>query len=83
MATKKPESVEAFVLVDCVFGMAGEVVTLSQADAEAGANAGRLDLHIDAVSHAKKLAAKEQARAANYDKQYLGIGAIKAEPDAK
>lgn len=52
MATKKPESteaVEAFVLVDCTFGRAGEVVTLTPANAELGAKNGVLDLHTDAI----------------------------------
>lgn len=52
MATKKqeqPETVEAFVLCDCGFGKAGEVVTLPAADAETGALHGVLDLHPDAI----------------------------------
>jgi hypothetical protein len=49
MATKKPETVEAFVLCDCGFGKAGEVVTLPAADAETGALNGVLDLHPDAI----------------------------------
>jgi len=54
MATKKtPETVEAFVLVDCAFGKVGEVVALSQADAELGAKHGLLDLAPAAVAAAK------------------------------
>lgn len=50
MATKaKADEVEAFVLRDCGFGMAGEVVTLPTADAETGAAHGMLDLHPDAI----------------------------------
>ena len=50
MATKKqPETVEAFVLCDCGFGKAGEVVTLARLDAETGALNGVLDLHPDAI----------------------------------
>ncbi len=50
MATKKePETVQAFVLCDCAFGKAGEVVTLSQADAKTGEAHGCLDLHPDAI----------------------------------
>ena len=49
MATKAPETVQAFVLRDCGFGKAGEVVTLSAADAETGAMQGMLDLHPDAI----------------------------------
>ena len=47
------ESVEAFVLMDCGFGKAGEVVTLPTADAETGRAQGMLDLHPDAIEHAK------------------------------
>ena len=59
MATKKPKAVdggepsdtaEAFVLLDCAFGKAGEVVTLPTAEAEAGQAAGMLDLHPDAIA---------------------------------
>ena len=55
MATKKQATgeVEAFVLVDCPFGKAGEVAVLSQADADLGATHGMLDLHPDAVKNAK------------------------------
>jgi len=49
MATKAPQTVQAFVLCDCGFGKAGEVVTLSPADADAGAASGLLDLHPDAI----------------------------------
>lgn len=50
---KLPEAVEAFVLRDCGFGNAGEVVTLPAADAETGATHGMLDLHPDAIKAAK------------------------------
>lgn len=55
MATKKQASgeVEAFVLVDCPFGKAGEVVTLSQADADVGVAHGMLDLNPAAIKAAK------------------------------
>lgn len=55
MATKKetPNTVEAFVLMDCGFGNAGDVVTLPAADAETGANHGMLDLHPAAIKVAK------------------------------
>lgn len=54
MATKKQnELVDALVLCDCGFGKAGEVVTISLADAEVGAANGMLDLHIDAVEAAQ------------------------------
>ena len=56
MATKKQTSgeVEAFVLVDCVFGKAGEVVTLPAADAEVGKAHGMLDLAPAAIKNAKE-----------------------------
>lgn len=55
MATKKTESneVEAFILRDCGFGLAGEVVTLPIADAETGAQHGMLDLNPAAIKAAK------------------------------
>lgn len=54
MATKKtPETVAAFVLVDCTFGKVGEVVALSPADAELGAKHGLLDLAPAAIANAK------------------------------
>lgn len=54
MAKKETsDTVEAFVLRDCGFGKAGEVVTLPKADAKAGADHGMLDLHPDAIKHAK------------------------------
>jgi hypothetical protein len=45
MATKKQATgeVQALVLVDCVFGKSGEVVTLPAADAEIGVAHGMLD----------------------------------------
>lgn len=56
MATKKdtPVTVEAFVLRDCGFGNAGDVVSLPAADAETGAAHGMLDLHPDAIKAAKE-----------------------------
>jgi hypothetical protein len=54
MATKKTDTVDAFVLVDCVFGKAGEVVTLSANDAAVGKEAGMLDLHPDAIKANRK-----------------------------
>ena len=54
MATKAPETVQAFVLCDCGFGKAGEVVTLTPADAKTGAASGVLDLHPDAIKAHKK-----------------------------
>ncbi len=55
MATKRetPITVEAFVLMDCGFGKAREVVALSPADAETGAKHGMLDLHPAAIKAAK------------------------------
>lgn len=47
------ESVEAFVLMDCGFGLAGDVVTLPSADAETGRANGMLDLNPAAIAHAK------------------------------
>lgn len=54
MATKKPESVEAFVLCDCQYGKCGEVVTLPAEDAALGKNAGMLDLNQAAIAQAKE-----------------------------
>lgn len=54
MATKKESSaVEAFVLLDCAFGKAGDVVELSSAEAEVGALHGMLDLNPAAIKAAK------------------------------
>jgi hypothetical protein len=56
MATKKEsksDSVEAFVLRDCNFGKAGDVVELPETDAKLGADHGMLDLHPDAIAAAK------------------------------
>lgn len=54
MAKKETtDTVEAFVLRDCGFGKAGEVVTLCKADAKTGAEHGMLDLHPDAIKNAK------------------------------
>jgi hypothetical protein len=58
MATKKqdtPSVVEAFVLRDCGFGKAGEVVELSPSDAKAGEEHGMVDLNAAAVANAKSL----------------------------
>lgn len=52
MAKAKPETpdtVQAFVLCDCGFGSAGDVVTLPAAEAQTGALHGVLDLHPDAI----------------------------------
>lgn len=61
MATKKqaaedttPETVEAFVLVDCSFGKCRDVVVLSAAEAQCGAEAGELDLNPAAIAAAKE-----------------------------
>ena len=62
MATKKlTESVDvqvqaqaqALVLCDCGFGNAGDVVTLSSADAQVGVANGMLDLTASAIKAAK------------------------------
>lgn len=45
--------VEAFVLCDCGFGNAGEVVTLTAVDANLGEQHGMLDLHPEAIKAAK------------------------------
>lgn len=59
MATKKEDApVEAFVLRDCVFGRAGDVVEVSASDAKTGAEQGMLDLAQSAVRHAKSEKAK-------------------------
>lgn len=47
------DSVEAFILRDCGFGTAGDVVTLTSADAELGKVHGMLDLEPAAIAHAK------------------------------
>lgn len=61
MATKKPaaevqqpETVEAFCLLDCIYGNSREVVTLSRAEAENGAACGMLDLNPNAIEAAKR-----------------------------
>lgn len=54
MAKKEEkQTVEAFVLRDCQFGKAAEVVELLQAEAELGAKHGMLDLHPEAIKAAK------------------------------
>ena len=83
MAKKEEHLVEVALLCASVFGQPGDVVEMSAATAQAGMELGLVDSAPAAVAYAKKQAAKEQSRAANYDKQYLGIGATKAEPDAK
>lgn len=50
---KVAQEVEAFVLRDCGFGLAGEVVKLPAADAETGAAHGMLDLSPAAIKAAK------------------------------
>ena len=57
MATKKQSTeVEAFVLMDCVFGKAGEVVVLTPEQASLGVAHGMLDTAPAAVAYAKSLA---------------------------
>jgi hypothetical protein len=55
MATKQKESgtVEAVCLRDCSFGAVGQVVTLDQETAKVGQENGSIDVHADAVKHAK------------------------------
>jgi hypothetical protein len=53
-AKAKPETTDAFVLVDCQFGSVGQVVTLSNADAMLGERHGMLDLNPAAIAAAKK-----------------------------
>lgn len=56
MATKKTENtVEALVLVDCIFGKVGTVVTVPEEVAKQSAD---LDAAPAAVAHAKKAQAK-------------------------
>lgn len=55
MATKKQTGeVEAFVLVDCLYGKCGEVVTLPADHAASGAADGSLDLNPAAIKNAKE-----------------------------
>lgn len=54
MAKKEDKPVEAFVLLDCIYGKAGQVVELPKADAEHGQKFGMLDLHPEAIKAAKK-----------------------------
>lgn len=59
MATKKAAAkadgqTEAFVLMDCPLGAAGEVITLPDDQAAVGVAAGMLDLHPDAIAAAKQ-----------------------------
>jgi hypothetical protein len=64
MATKKPispvlmppadaEGVDAFVLMDCHFGVVGSVIRLSAVEAQVGAHHGMLDLHPNAIAAAQ------------------------------
>lgn len=54
MAKEKfPETVEAFVLRDCLFGQCGQVVALPADQAKLGQEHGMLDLHPEAVKAAK------------------------------
>lgn len=54
MATEKKteakKQVKAFVLRDCIFGKAGEIVTLSPTEIATGEAQGMLDAHPDAVN---------------------------------
>ena len=45
----KDDFVEAFVLCDCLFGRAGDIVKLKQYEADVGVKAGIIDTHPDAV----------------------------------
>lgn len=57
MATKKQATeVEAFVLMDCGFGKAGEVVVLTPEQAAIGVAHGMLDTAAAAVEYAKSQA---------------------------
>jgi hypothetical protein len=59
MATKKqaaevlPEQVEAFCLLDCIYGKSREVVSLPRAEAENGVRCGMLDLSPAAIAEGK------------------------------
>lgn len=62
MATAKKDSnkmVEAAILRDCGFGLGGDLVTLTEADAAIGVQHGMLDAHPDAVKALKVVKAKE------------------------
>jgi len=53
MATKKQTAgVEVVLLRDCVFGNAGAVVTVSDHEAQCGAEQGMLDAHPEALTAA-------------------------------
>lgn len=56
MATKKESTAEAAVLMDCGFGLVGEVVNLPVADIEIGVANGMLDTSPEAVKAARKSA---------------------------
>ncbi len=51
--------VEARVLLDCSWGAADDVVTLSKDEADAGVAAGELDTNAEAVAYAKSLGAAQ------------------------
>ena len=54
MATKKQTSdSEVLVLVDCIYGKSGEVVTLAAAEVEHGTANGLIDANPEAVKAAK------------------------------
>ena len=54
MATKKPpETVEALVLVDCIYGKCGQVVTLTAAEAAYALENKFIDVAPAAISNAK------------------------------
>lgn len=54
MATRKQSvGVEVLLLRDCVFGAAGELVTLSELDAQSGAQQNMLDVNLEALAAAK------------------------------
>ena len=59
MAKKQPTDgaqIEARVLLDCSWGTADDVVTLTKEEAAAGTSAGELDTDPEAVAYAKSLA---------------------------
>ena len=49
----KEKLVEAFVLLDCVFGTCGTLISLSKKDAETGKKHGMLDLHPETIKAVK------------------------------
>ena len=54
MATKNSDSVEAVCLLKSSLGECGELVTLTKEQAKVAAENGLVDLHKDAIAHAKK-----------------------------